>query len=125
MGRKLDSGFHLGDSMRIFGADIHIALVRADRETGNRHALNQHEGVALHHHAVGKSGAVAFVCVANDVFLVTAGARDRLPFYACRKTSAATAAKPRRHDRINRRLSAHFTGPCQPKPAVRRVIIIE
>ena len=111
--------------MRIFGTDIYIALVCPDRETGNRHAFDQHEGVAFHHHTVGKGGAIAFVGIADDIFLLTVGARDRLPFYACWKTCAATSAKSRCHDRIDCCLSAHFTGFGKAKPTFRCVIIVE
>ena len=40
--------------MGIFGADIDEALGGAARKTGNDHALDEGEGIALHQHAVGK-----------------------------------------------------------------------
>ena len=57
------------DGVRIFRADIDIALGRAGRDAGDRHALDQHEGIALHDHAVGEGAAVALVGIADDVFL--------------------------------------------------------
>ncbi len=63
--------FHGGDGAGIFRADVDIALGRAGRDAGNRHALDQHEGIALHDHAVGEGAAVALVGVADDVFLRT------------------------------------------------------
>ena len=65
--------------MRIFGAEIDEALRRADGEAGDRHPFDQHEGIALHDHAVGKGAAVALVGVADDVFLVGAGEPTRCP----------------------------------------------
>ena len=59
--------------MRIFGADVDVALGRADRDAGDRHAFDQHEGIAFHDHAVGEGAAVALVGVADDVFPVGAG----------------------------------------------------
>ena len=54
--------------MRIFRADIDEALGRADRDSGNRHAFDQDEGITLHDHAIGEGAAVAFVGIADDVF---------------------------------------------------------
>ena len=58
--------------VRIFGADVDVALGRADGDAGDGHALDQHEGIALHDHAVGEGAAVALVGVADDVFLAAA-----------------------------------------------------
>ena len=55
--------------VRIFRADIDVALGGADRDAGDGHAFDQHEGIAFHDHAVGEGAAVAFVGVADDVFL--------------------------------------------------------
>ena len=63
------ASLHRRDRVRIFGADIDVAFGRADGDAGDRHALDQHEGVAFHDHAVGEGAAVAFVGVADDVFL--------------------------------------------------------
>ena len=41
-----------------------------DRETCNGHAFDQHEGVAFHDHAVGVCPAVAFIRIADDIFLI-------------------------------------------------------
>ena len=67
--RRGDRRLHRGDRMRIFGADVDVALGRADRDAGDRHALDQHERIALHDHAVGEGAAVALVGVADDVLL--------------------------------------------------------
>ena len=53
----------------IFGADVDVALGRADGDAGDDHALDQDEGIAFHDHAVGEGAAVALVGVADDVFL--------------------------------------------------------
>jgi hypothetical protein len=45
--------------------------MRASREAGDCHALDEGEGVTLHQHAVGKGAAVTLVGVADDVFLVS------------------------------------------------------
>ena len=84
--------------MRIFRADVDVALAGADRDAGDGHAFDHHEGIALHDHAVGEGAAVAFVGVADDVFLFGAGLRHGLPFYAGREAGAAAAAQPGRGD---------------------------
>ena len=67
--RRSDRRLQRDPRMRIFGADIDVALGRADRDAGDRHAFDQHEGIALHDHAVGEGAAVALVGIADDVFL--------------------------------------------------------
>jgi len=59
--------------MRIFRADVDVALGRADGDARDRHAFDHDEGVALHDHAIGEGTAVAFVGVADDVFAIGAG----------------------------------------------------
>ncbi len=49
---------------RVLGAQCRRSPRRADREAGDRHALDQRERVALHQHAVGEGAAVALVGVA-------------------------------------------------------------
>ena len=63
--------------MGIFGADIDVALGRADGDAGDRHALDQHEGIAFHDHAVGEGAGIALVGVADDVFLLRPACRRR------------------------------------------------
>ena len=70
LARDGDGARERGDRMRILGAHVDEALGGAHREAGDRHALDQQEGVALHQHAVGEGAAVALVGVADDVFLV-------------------------------------------------------
>lgn len=56
--------------MRIFGADIDIALIRRDGVPGNHHAFDQHERIAFHDHPVGKGAAVPLLGVADDVLAI-------------------------------------------------------
>src|SRR5690606_21297388 len=88
------NGFVQGPfGMRIFGAQIDVALVGAHRDSCNRHALDEHEGVALHDHAVGEGSRVAFICVAYDVLTVRLRLKHRLPLDAGTKARAAASAK--------------------------------
>src|SRR5262245_56447909 len=60
-------------SMRIFRTAVDVALGRADADAADRHALDQGERIALHDHPVGKSAAVAFVGIADDIFAIGRG----------------------------------------------------
>ena len=93
-----DRGVHRRHRMRIFRADVDVALGGADGDARDRHALDHDEGIALHDHAVGKGAAVAFVGVADDVFAVGAGLRHRLPLDAGREAGAAAPAQSGRRD---------------------------
>ena len=81
------------DRERIFRADIDIAVLRADRVAGDRHALDQAEGIALHQHAVGEGAAVALVGVADDEFSSARRIEHGLPFDPGRKARAAAPAQ--------------------------------
>jgi hypothetical protein len=88
-----DCRLHCFDRVRIFGADIDVALGRADGDARDDHALDQNEGVAFHDHAVRKCSAVALVGVADDVLLRRRGLCDRAPLDAGRKARAAAPAQ--------------------------------
>ena len=125
MRRQPDSGFHFGNGVRIFRTDVDIAFARADGETGNRHAFDQHERVAFHHHPVGKGSAVAFIGVADDIFLFSRGVRHRPPLNASRKTRAAAAAKARCHYGFDGCFRANCACLAKTQPATRCVIIVQ
>ena len=76
------------ERVRIFGANVDVALGRPDREGGDRHPLDDEERIALHQHPVGEGPAVAFVGVADDIFLIRRGVTDRAPFDAGWKAGA-------------------------------------
>ena len=85
----------LGNGVRIFAADIDVALLRADRMGGDRHALDQLEGIAFHQHAVGEGAAVALVGVADDVFARARRLGDGAPLDPGRKPRPAAPAQAR------------------------------
>ena len=91
--RNADGILHGADRVGIFRADIDEALGGADGDAGNRHAFDQHEGIALHHHAVGEGAAVALIGVAADIFLVGLGIVNGFPLDARGETRAAAAAQ--------------------------------
>jgi hypothetical protein len=82
-----------GNRVRVFGADVDIALGRAAGHGGDRHAFDQHERVSLQGHAVGVGAGVALVRIADHVFLRRLQRRHGFPFDAGRKGRAAAAAQ--------------------------------
>ena len=81
------------DRVWILRADVDVALRRADRDAGDRHAFDEQEGIAFHNHAIGKSGAIAFVGVADDVFLIGGRIVDRLPLDTRGEAGAAATTQ--------------------------------
>ena len=116
---------NVAEGVRIFRADVDIALRRADRERRDRHALDQQERIALHQHPVGEGAAVAFVGVADDVFLVGCGAGDRAPFDPGGETRAAAPAQARGENLLDRLRRPHRQRPFEPGEAAMPAIVVE
>ena len=79
--------------VRVLAAQVDVAVRGAHREAGDGHALDQHERVALHQHAVGVGARVALVGVADDVLLPGRGVQAGLPLDAGGERRAAAAAQ--------------------------------
>jgi hypothetical protein len=92
-----ERSLHYLNRVRIFRADIDVALGGADRDAGDGHPLDQDEGITLHDHAVREGPAVAFIGIADDVLLRRRGLRHGAPFDAGRKAGAAASAQARLH----------------------------
>src|SRR5581483_11106964 len=71
--------------VRILATQINVALRRADGDAGNRHAFEQAQRIAFHQHAVGERARVAFVGVADDVFLFSVDTEHGVPLDAGRE----------------------------------------
>ena len=123
--RRRDRRVHRLDRVRIFRADVDVALGGADRDARDRHALDHHEGIAFHDHAVGKRAAVAFVGVADDEFPVGAGLRHRLPLDAGREAGAAAAAQSGGRDVGEDRVRAQRQRPLKALVAVMGAVILD
>ena len=93
MARDLDGFAHGRHRVRIFRADVDETLGRAGGDAGDRHALDQDEGIAFHDHAVGEGAAVALVGVADDVFALRSRIEHGLPLDAGREAGAAASAQ--------------------------------
>ena len=82
------------DGQRVLGADVDVALVRADGVGADDHAFEHRVRVAFEHGAVHERAGVAFVARCRGRTCVVALARGRkLPFQAGREAGAAAAAQ--------------------------------
>ena len=92
------------DRVRIFGADVDVALAGADRDTGDRHPFDQDERIAFDQHAIREGAGVAFVGIADNVFLWRRRLRHRAPLDTGREAGAAAPAQARRNHLFDDRL---------------------
>ena len=121
----LDRNLHGLDGMGIFGADIDVAVGGADGDAGNGHALDQHEGIAFHDHAVGEGAGIALIGVAHDVFLLGPGLGDGAPFDAGGEARAAAAAQARIHHLLDDRLRSDGDRLLQSLVAAMGFVVLE
>jgi hypothetical protein len=86
---------HHADRDGVFRTNIHKALGRTRCQSGNHHAFDEGEGVALHQHPVCEGGAIALIGVADDIFAVSFRLGDGFPLDAGGEARATTAAQAR------------------------------
>ena len=108
-----DRGVQRGDGVGILRAHIDVALRGAYGQCGNGHAFDQHEGIALHGHAVREGARVALVGIADDVLLHCLRARHRLPLDTRRKRCTAAPAQARIDQRLHDGFGGHGDGVAQ------------
>ena len=87
-----DGRFQAVHCQRILRAHVDIALVAADGETRDHHALEHTVGVALHHAAVHERAGVALVAVADDVFFRALLFARAIPLASGGESAAAAQA---------------------------------
>ena len=88
-----DGRFQAVHRQRILRAHIDIALVAADGETRDHHALEHTVWIALHHAAVHERTGVALVAVADDVFFRALLFARAIPLASGGESAAAAAAQ--------------------------------
>ena len=111
--------------LRILRAEVDVALLGADGEARDRHALDQRERIAFHEHAVREGARVAFVGVADDVLGRGRGIQHRLPFDAGREGRAATTAQAGIGDLLHDLRAGHFQRGAQAGEAAVRDIVLD
>ena len=110
--------------MRILRAQIDVALRRAHRDAGDRHALDERERIAFHEHAIGERAGVAFVGIADHVFLVGLLIEHRLPLDAGGERRAAATTQAGVGDFLHDLRATHRQRAPQARiTAVRHVLL--
>ena len=89
----LDRDLQTFDGDGILRTHIDVAFGRAGSITADRHRFDDAVRVAFQHAAVHERTRVAFVGVADHIFLIRLVRRRKAPFQARRETAAAAAAQ--------------------------------
>ncbi len=89
----LDGKTQTANRDRVLRADVEIAVLRADRVAGDRHAFDDGEGIAFKDRAVHERARVAFVTVADHVLLFAVLIECELPLAAGGESAAAAASE--------------------------------
>ena len=87
---------------------VNETLVRADGVGGNGHAFEHAVRIAFQNAAVHERAGIAFVGVADDIFLRALRFGDRAPFEAGGKTRAAASAQAALDHGLHHFLRRHF-----------------
>src|SRR5206468_12504632 len=83
---------------RILGAHVDEAVLAARRVRGDRHRLDEREGIALHQDAVLERAGLRLVAVADEVVRVRRLPGDGVPLRARRERRAAASEQLRLDD---------------------------
>ncbi len=81
------------DRQRILGPHVDVAVVGADRVGGQRHALDHAMRIRLQHGPVHERAGIAFVGIADHIFLLARHLGHGRPFQTGRIAAAAAAAQ--------------------------------
>ncbi len=92
---------------------------------GDRHAFDQDQGIALHHHAVGEGAGVAFVRIADDVLLAGRRVQHGLPLNAGRERRAAPPAQPGLRYRFDDGSRRQLERAAQPAVAAVGFVVVD
>src|SRR5262249_39825974 len=99
--RLSDGDLQAVDRLRVFAADVNVALGRADGVAGDGHALEHPVRVALQLATVHEGAGVTLVGLADDELPVTARLGDHPPLDAGRVARPAPAAEPAPRDHVH------------------------
>jgi hypothetical protein len=119
-----DRSAHCGDRVRIFRAAIDHAFGGADRYSRDGHAFDEQVRIAFHQHAICEGTAVAFVGVADDVFLAALCFGGGAPFDAGGESCAAASAQSRLRHFLDDLFRSERKRPRKPPAAAVSAIIV-
>ncbi len=88
-----DGSIQVVNSQRVFRANIDDSFSRAHHVSADDHALEQRVRIALDFVAIHVRAGIAFIGIADDVFLVGLGFGEKFPFIASQVASTAAAAQ--------------------------------
>src|SRR3984893_3119583 len=83
------------EGVRVFRPHVDVAARSTHCDSRNGHPLDEYKRIAFHNHAIRKSTAVPLVRVADDVFLVGNGLKNRAPLNTGWETRASSTAQAR------------------------------
>ena len=100
----------------ILGADVNIALVGTYGISGNSQPFDNSVRVRFQDRAVHESAWVAFIGVADYIFLLSGRVAAELPLAAGGKTSTASTSQPGIRDLADNLLRCHFKAGLPQRP---------
>ena len=119
-----DRPSHGAHSVGVLAADVDVSLLGADRPAGDGHSLQQHEGVALHQHAVGEGTAIALIGVGHDIFRRPRRGHHRSPLGPGGEGRSPATAQPAGRNLGDHLLWFHSQCPAQADSATVGQIVV-
>ncbi|MET3865077.1 hypothetical protein ABIC20_002386 [Methylobacterium radiotolerans] len=112
------------EGLRVLGAQVDVAAGGAGGDARDGHALDEVEGIALHHHPVGEGAGIALVGVADHVFLVRLGEHHGVPLDAGGEAGTAPAAQAGLAHRRDNALGIELQGGLEAAVAAMGPVIV-
>ncbi len=110
---------------RIFATQIDEAELATRRVCGDRHRLDEREGIALHDRAVFERAGFGFVGVADEIVRAHRLLRDRFPLAARRERGTTAAHELGIGDFANHGFGADLDRSSERFVPLMRTIIVE
>jgi hypothetical protein len=123
-GARLDGSAHRGDGVRVFRADVDVALARADGQAAIAMPSISAKGSPSMSMRSAKVPLSPSSALHGDELQRPGRARNGPPLHPGGEARTAPATQPRRDDLLDNGLGGHAQRPPQPDPpAVPRVVV--
>ncbi len=96
-----DGIFHALNRKLVFPADIDVALTSANSVTCDEHTFDDAVRITLQDQAVFKGTWLAFISIADNIFLMPVSLAHKAPFKPSGETRSTAALKPGGFDLVN------------------------